>query len=190
MAVNGKSKGSSFERQIAKLFDTWWNEVPGTFWRTKNSGGIDEPGDIAPRYRPQHSEKVWWPFVVECKHYKHVNLLNLFREQNKLNVLKQWWEQSTREQKEAIKLGFHITPIRLIVFKANGYPTMCVISKNEFEDRCTTVVDNDLLFNLADLDKYLTYTDAELKETLVISCLDNFIKTFSRAELERMFKND
>lgn len=39
--MGGKSKGSAYEREIAKRFSRWWSneERDDVFWRTDNSGG-------------------------------------------------------------------------------------------------------------------------------------------------------
>ena len=39
--ASGKSKGSSFEREMAKYVSLWWtdDERDDVFWRTSNSGG-------------------------------------------------------------------------------------------------------------------------------------------------------
>ena len=182
--MNGKAKGSSFEREISKEMDVWWKEIKGTFWRTKNSGGIDEPGDIAPRYRPQHKEKIWWPFVVECKHYKQLNLLNLFRKQNKNNQILTWWRQVTREQEQCIKEGHVITPLRLLIIKPNTFPTLCVFSKEEFLRRATESV------RISGLKQYFTFYDINQDVELVITCFDNFKEHFTRERLESLFKHE
>jgi len=183
--MNSKNKGSSFERDISKEFDVWWNEIKGTFWRTKNSGGIDEPGDIAPRYRPQHKEKIWWPFVVECKHYKQLNLLNLFRLQRKNNQILTWWEQVTREQAQCIKEGHAVSPLRLLIIKPNNFPTLCVFSKEEFQLR-SNAIDEHIHINR--LKQYFTFYDSEEMVHIVITCFDNFKEYFTKDFLERLYK--
>ncbi len=179
--MNPKSKGSSFERLIAKDCDKWWREVPGTFWRTKISGGGDEPGDIAPRYRPQHTEKIWWPFILECKHNKDINLLNLFRVDTKPNKLLLWWHQNTEDQKYAITLGYMIT-LRLVIFRINTYPILCMFSPEEFQNKSHEKIDFINAFSTQFI------VDRALKETLSVTCFEDFKKFFTKEKLERLFK--
>jgi hypothetical protein len=181
--MNPKNKGSSFERLISKECDVWWGEVPGTFWRTKISGGSDEPGDIAPRYRPQHASIVWWPFIIECKHYKSINILNLFRtEKHKENHLLKWWKQSTKEQKEAIKLGYTSSILRLVIFKINTYPILCMFSPEEFQNKSKE--------NINFINSFTTQLliDRKNQEVFVITRFEDFKEFFTKEKLERLFK--
>lgn len=127
----GKNKGSSFEREISRAIDKWWKVPSGTFWRTTNSGGWKEPGDIAPRLR-QHQEKVWWPFVVECKFYKQIPFWSLFSKNNQNHLLIKWWTQVTKSQKDAIDQGRDENEaVRLLIFKQNNSPVFVLVG---FED--------------------------------------------------------
>jgi hypothetical protein len=109
----GKRKGNKFERLVAGLFDAWFEEPKHTFWRSVNSGGVWEPGDIVPR------KKMWYPFVTECKSYKNVDLLELFSDIKKKLILV-WWEQALRDQKKAIDLGANPQQtVPLLVFRRN-----------------------------------------------------------------------
>lgn len=180
--MNGKSKGSSFERLIAKDFDKWWEEVSGTFWRTKISGGSDEPGDISPRYRPQHKEKPWWPFVIECKHYKSINLLNLFRnEKNKNNHILEWWRQVTSSQNQAIKGGYDPVPLRLLIIRVNTYPILCVFSLSEFLSRAKVPLYIKKLRMYVEIHR-------ENEHALIVTCFEDFKKHFTKTFLEELFK--
>lgn len=91
MASTGKgskTKGSSYERKVAKKLSTWWGDE---FQRTPASGGLrwksdnNVIGDIVP------SPTANFPFVVECKHQEGGWTLESVI-LNKLNV-KEWWSQ-------------------------------------------------------------------------------------------------
>ena len=63
-----KSKGDSFERQIAKEIGLWWEGDGTAFWRTSGSGArarrVDiHPGDIGPIKNLSRR----FPFCVECR---------------------------------------------------------------------------------------------------------------------------
>lgn len=111
----GKRKGSEFERVVSRLLDVWWNVEEGTFWRSVNSGGWKEPADVSPR------KSVWFPFVVECKFYKTISLLGLFKENSSSHLLRKWWAklmldvEKARQQTTDTKIG-------LLVFKYNQSP--------------------------------------------------------------------
>lgn len=130
----GKSKGSGFERAVSKLFDTWWEVPKNTFWRTVNSGGWKEPGDIAPRFR-SHEEKIWWPFIVECKFYKNFSINDVLLGKKTGHLLK-WWSQVTKEQLDAL-LALNrpsLLNVRLLICKYNHGPIFVGISSEDIPD--------------------------------------------------------
>jgi len=117
----GKEKGSGFEREVSRLIDVWWEEEKSTFWRTVISGGWVEPGDITPRHRPG-KPAIWFPFIIECKCVKKVDVLELLTKKKNKTLLS-WWAQVTREREEAVEQGrLKEELIRLVIFKRNGSP--------------------------------------------------------------------
>ena len=114
----GKRKGNEFERNVSRLLDTWWNVPDGTFWRSVNSGAWKEAADIAPR-----SANVEFPFVVECKFYKNLNMLDLFKTNSKTHPFRVWWKklledvQKARQKTSEIRIG-------IIIFKYNNSPIL------------------------------------------------------------------
>lgn len=130
--VNGKRKGSGFERTIANLLSQ--NLNPLKFRKTEGSGaivgGLNSKiienfskealrlfvGDVAPSN--ESSEGVYCRFCIECKFYK---------DQDKLNVLLNGktkihgWMDEIRE--DAKKLDIH--PI--LIFKFNNTPVFVCI---------------------------------------------------------------
>lgn len=140
----GKSKGSSFEREVSRLWDKLWLVVSGTFWRTTNSGGWKEPGDIAPRLRPANKELIWWPFVVECKYERAIDILEVFTDKKKKKLLG-YWKQVTREQVQVLKTGKTIEDaIRLVIFKRNNSPIFVMFCAEEMR-KYLYIIDKGIL---------------------------------------------
>ncbi len=157
----GKEKGSSFERFISREFDTWWRVPPGTFWRTTNSGGWIEPGDIAPRLR-KGQEEIWWPFVVECKFYKSFDILSTLNRGS--SIFWTWWKQVLREQIDSSKVGF-------LIFKKNYGPIYCAIDNDKLLlNENKIILDSSEFYNVSiylfsDLKK--KYSIQDLKQLMV-----------------------
>jgi len=122
---SGKGKGSQFERDVSLLLDEWWNVPKNTFWRTPNSGGWSEPGDISPRHSQNNDEKVFFPFIVECKFYKTIDFWELLKANKTQPLFLQWLDQIRREKKQAIDAGRSDKLVSLLIFKQNGGP-ICV----------------------------------------------------------------
>ena len=71
MAHNkSKAKGSAYEQKIAARLSS---EFGKEFRRVPLSGAIDYlKGDI---WTPH--DTAWWPYAIECKHYKNIEWNNL-----------------------------------------------------------------------------------------------------------------
>lgn len=113
----GKNKGNAFERDVSLLLAEWWDVPKGTFWRSKISGGSNEPGDITPRVLEVNDKPLNWPFVIECKHYKDIKFSQLLTA-SKLKEggrILSWWQQLTDDQINTLS-------IRLLIFKGNNTP--------------------------------------------------------------------
>lgn len=129
-----KSKGSAFERLVSGMLDKWWKVGAKTFWRTTNSGGWKEPGDIAPRMRSGQGS-IFFPFVIECKHYRKIRVFDILKDYSHLKnlpVLHKWWDQVTLSQmQEYFQRDALIKHeiIRLLIFRPNNYPIMVAISQ-------------------------------------------------------------
>ena len=117
----GKNKGNAFERKVSLLLAEWWKVPKGTFWRSKISGGSNEPGDITPRVLDKDDKALHWPFVIECKHYKDVKfhqLLTASKLKDGGKILS-WWQQLTKDQKSLPVID---PRIRLLIFRGNNTP--------------------------------------------------------------------
>jgi hypothetical protein len=123
---NGKSKGNAFERKVAGLLDDWWKVPKNTFWRTVNSGGWRQPGDLAPRIL-SGVEPMQFPFVVECKFYHTVDFWEVLKEK-KTAKLSVWWKQLNKEK---LQYSDSNKVCRLLIFKQNFSPICVGFSINE-----------------------------------------------------------
>ena len=144
---SGKRKGSSFERDIARLLDKYWEAPEHTFWRTPNSGGWYEAGDVYSR-----DKSIWFPFIVECKAYKTLDLLQLLTRE-KTTKLYIWWSQLVRERKDAIESGRPLnTCKKLLIIKINNFPVLAVYDIKELPTtkeeikKFKVAIGNDLLY--------------------------------------------
>lgn len=125
----GKRKGSSFERTVAKLIDKWWGVPEHTFWRSVNSGGVWEPGDITCR-----DKSVFFPFVIECKFYKTIDLWPLLLDDPNSLILK-WWKKLMEDSNYVVvKKNEKTYPAgRLLIFKSNNRPIMVAFDRKNLE---------------------------------------------------------
>ena len=125
----GKRKGSSFERTVAKLIDKWWEVPEHTFWRSVNSGGVWEPGDITCR-----DKSVFFPFVIECKFYKTIDFWPLLLNDPNGLILK-WWKKLIDDSKYVViqKNGKTYPSIKLLIFKSNNRPIMAAFDRKNLE---------------------------------------------------------
>ena len=88
MSSKSKIKGSVYEAKIAKLLT---NEFKVEFRKVPLSGSIDYlKGDI---WTPK--DTAWWPYCIECKHYKDIQWNNLLTA--KTTDILQFWRQAVRE---------------------------------------------------------------------------------------------
>lgn len=112
MSVNGKQKGSRFERVICKWFTEWtgyeFNRVPASGGlRWKNAENITS--DVACTDR-KHSRK--FCFSIECKSYKELNFEHIILEKKSCKILK-FWDQVCNDAKRSGKLP-------ILIMKYNG----------------------------------------------------------------------
>ena len=88
MANTGKIKGSAYEAKIALLLS---KEFGKEFRRVPLSGAIDYlKGDI---WMPH--DTAWFPYCIECKHYKEIEWNNLLT--SKTTDMYSFWAQTIRE---------------------------------------------------------------------------------------------
>ena len=173
-----KNKGSSFEREVSKLLDDWWKVPTGTFYRSKLSGGSNEPGDITPRLMGS-SSSLWWPFAVECKHHKDLKFLQLF-ESGKYKggpLILKWWKQ----------LGDDITvkdftKWRLLIFKGNNTPILVAFMPRDWFE-LHSPISFEPLDHLEDL---IIYCSALLTDVLYICTWKAFSSKITKDALMKL----
>ena len=172
-----KNKGSSFEREVSKLLDDWWRVPAGTFYRSKLSGGSNEPGDITPRLIGDNSS-LWWPFAVECKHHKDFKFLQLFESLKYKDgpLILQWWKQITDDVKDMRKW-------RLLIFNGNNTPILIAFAPLEWitgkHYHPTTYYD-------ADIKDEFTYTSYLIEDVLYICTWKEFSSKITKDALMKI----
>lgn len=130
MAVNGKQKGASFERQICKDLSRWVSngQREDLYWRSAMSGGrstvamkkgeklSSQAGDISsvdPRGHALIEE-----FVIECKTYKTLNYESMIKGKGKLL---EFWRIAKEE-------AFRYNKEPILIAKQNMYPIVACLT--------------------------------------------------------------
>lgn len=147
---NSRTKGSTFERQIAKML----NERLGTteFSRTPGSGAFATTHSLPDHLKiygdlitPQN-----FKYCIECKKgYNNINLYSLYNDSS------DFWKFINQCQKDADKCG----KVPLVIFKQDRQPTLAIIPSNIEPDQsyyCLTLEDKDKI------NKYKIYLFDEL----------------------------
>lgn len=133
----GKSKGSSFERDICKRLSLWLSEgtVEDCLWRSAMSGGrstvahakgkrlADQAGDISAISPLGHTLTKRW--MIECKNYRDLGFAGLPTKRG--NLVKFWLE--------AKKQGRRYDKLPMMIVKQNQYEPLvclCLIGVREF----------------------------------------------------------
>lgn len=113
-----KTKGSSYELRVAKIFTTWWG---APFHRVPASGGLhwsasmNVSGDIVT------IPEAGFPFVIECKKREEWTLDNVFLNNKDI---KNWWAQVVGDADETGK-------IPMLVFSRNRAEDYVMLPYNE-----------------------------------------------------------
>ena len=169
-----KNKGSSFEREVSKLLDTWWKVPKGTFYRSKLSGGSNEPGDITPRLVGDNSS-LWWPFAVECKHHKDLKFLQLFESLKYKDgpLILQWWKQITDDVKDTNKW-------RLLIFRGNNTPILVPFTPLEWSSS------GSIAYCDADIKDEFAYNSYLIGDVLYICTWNEFSSKLTKDALMKI----
>lgn len=129
----GRQKGNRFERQIAGMIIAAFKEhgiEQKDCFRTPLSGGHrfankTDPGDIQMTARLREL----FPFSVECKFWKKVNLAELLEPLNG-GIFAGWWQQAVDAANGCD--GGVVAP--LLVFKQNNMAPLCVFHKLRIDE--------------------------------------------------------
>lgn len=120
--MNGKQKGSQFERDICKSLSLWvtGGKSIDVFWRSAMSGGratvkqglVRQAGDITSVAPEGHA--LTNPFYLECKHLKKITLDSFLTGRGELINI---WQKTVLE---AVKYD----RIPVLIFRQNRWPTV------------------------------------------------------------------
>ena len=151
--VNSRAKGSTFERQIAKLLNDRLNTTE--FSRTPGSGAFATTHSLPDHLKiygdlitPQN-----FRYCIECKKgYNNQNLYSLF------NKSSEFWKFIEQCQKDSDKCS----KLPMIIFKQDRQPTLLIIPHYV---RMSKDYLNIQIENIDNLNKYKVYMfDEVLKE--------------------------
>lgn len=116
MPNKSKTKGNSFERQVAAKLTEWWGSP---FHRIPNSGALRwgdanfTYGDILP---PSDC-----PVVIECKSYAKIDLSTCLYENYKNSLVYQWFFEQLRVDVDRAKADSNLILEPLLIFKSNNH---------------------------------------------------------------------
>jgi len=166
--TNSKQKGNRSEREVVKLCKQYWQS--NDFMKSPESGalstmleGFGAPADIIGRLAGDLLVPVDFPFCIESKFYKEINLWSLFTNPAN-NYIKQWWEQCVNDAKRAKK-------IPLLTIKQNYGKRYVVLAEDDIN-------------HLDPIEKPAGYIKTELGETAVWMLLWNdFIRMFPKQHI-------
>ena len=122
--VQGRKKGSKFERDIAAEVTEWTGME---FKRTPMSGGWAKTGDITPK-NPKHM--VDFPFSMELKNQQVFNIAHFARTAHTKRFpayMTKWWAQCTDDAKKAKKIPL------LVMTRAND-PVLIMMRTRHFKE--------------------------------------------------------
>ena len=119
--VNSRAKGSTFERQIAKLLNNRFNTTE--FSRTPGSGAVATTHTL-PDYLKIYGDLITpikFKYCIECKKgYNKENLYSLY------NYSSDTWKFIDQCQKDSDKCD----KIPMVIFKQDRHPTLAIVPSN------------------------------------------------------------
>ncbi len=128
-AGGGKSKGSSFEREVCVKLSKWISDGKrdDIFWRSAMSGGRATVGSKKNIIRNTQvgditsvdplGNKLTNKYIIECKYYKNIHVESLLFGKPKNNSIYEFW---IKLNKQCIE--FRKDPI--LIIKQNNLPTL------------------------------------------------------------------
>lgn len=161
----GRNKGNGFEREIAAMLVETFSSFgvkKKHCYRTPGSGGHRQARNTDPGDLVIHSKlRKLFPYCVECKSYKDINLFDLytpFKKHKKSSKFKQWLKQACTAAKRTHQLP-------LLVFKKNRSEILCAYRVDKGAFFPSPVY---LKFRYAHEDWYVTTFDKLLKQLVII----------------------
>ena len=134
MAINSKSKGSSFERIICKKLSVWWTngERDDIFWRSAGSGAMATNAHRSGSFRANmegdisYSDAIGKPlmdlFCIELKNgYADWSALDLLESNQKVTRFEEFWNQ-------ACESALHSNALPMLIYHKDRKNTMVAIN--------------------------------------------------------------
>jgi len=123
--ANGKSKGSQWERDVAKYLTQWLTgqQKEYYFWRSPGSGAVSTVsgtnpglhGDIIP-LKEEADKALCSKTVIECKNGYPTASLDNFLKNSKNYKIKEFWEQVVHDSERVNKYP-------MLIYKKKGMST-------------------------------------------------------------------
>lgn len=146
--MNGKQKGSAFERAICVQLSQWVSHGKRTdlFWRSAMSGGratvahrkgesVRQAGDITSVAPEGHV--LTNLFYVECKHYRDLDLVGFFLKDK--GKLAGFWRTTEREAEKHKRKP-------MLIAKQNNVPTLLITTENQHWIGSLTTTDEAFVY--------------------------------------------
>lgn len=128
--MNGKVKGSAFERTVCRKLSKWvtGSENPECFWRSGGSGSMStvshssQSGDIVAVQHKHHMDQfeLTQYFIIECKSYKDFRFDFMLDSKYDKSNISQWWMKLINECLDVGK-------IPMLIVKKNRSPIYIVM---------------------------------------------------------------
>jgi hypothetical protein len=184
---NTKSKGSAFERFIAKEISKWLmggEDTEPLVWRSSNSGGT-----FTTNRRRGHSRQAamasdlisiddradWFMnlFSIECKTgYKTASIFSVFKE-TKGDVLRGFWEQVSRDA------GFSLRQ-PMLIFRPLGGSELIAFPRELIEDGTFSLLKEKL---------HVIISQHKPLQDMFMCRMKDFFDTYSAATVKEIFEN-
>ena len=154
--VMGRSKGSRFERKMAKVVGDWCGIE---LMRTPQSGGMGEsfPGDLMPK-----DKLIPFALMIECKHQEGWTFQSLITGWPDYKEVYKWWEQC-----QSASDSYMYPTIPILLFKKNRCPVLVMMRHADIND--STLCAPILI----------------LPDGMIVMLLDNFLEDFDYAYFQR-----
>lgn len=168
-AGGGKSKGSSFERDIARYLTKWLTgqDKELYFWRSPSSGAVatinemngDISGDIIALKTEAKCLVDMFSIELKCG-YKDADLSKHLKK-TKNNTIKSFWDQCIRDSRMANgKYG-------MLIFKKDREPTIVGIEKDTIMEKLmSNKIKNTITLSYKDLPSVVFYDFIDFFDTL------------------------
>lgn len=124
-----KEKGNEYEREVSAILTEWWDSSRFEFARTPNSGALRwngiswTYGDILP---PED-----FLAIVECKHYKEIELDEVLRCKPTEKNVGGWWREVLADAQRCYdETRYPAQP--LLVYRKNYWRTHRLVLESDF----------------------------------------------------------